>query len=114
MRASCGESWLDPKIWQKLAFFALVQPDGDVLPVRTIYGDGHVGEQTNIGLNPLTSAKPMWFAGPDIVASLLLSGMKPKILRAIRFEAVGVQRGMKSVKLGKGSINLCATISFAK
>jgi len=105
---------LDPKIWQKLAFFALVQPDGDVLPVRTIYGDGHVGEQTNIGLNPLTSAKPMWFAGPDIVASLLLSGMKPKILRAIRFEAVGVQRGMKSVKLGKGSINLCATISFAK
>src|SRR5450755_225644 len=44
-------------------------------------------------------------AGPDVIASALLTGKPPKILRAIRFEAVGIQRGMKSVNLGKGFIN---------
>jgi hypothetical protein len=96
----------DPRTWPKLAFFALVQPDLDtILPVRRVYGDGHAGEQTNIGLNPLTSGKPVWFAGPDIIGSLLLSGKPPKILDAIRFQPVGVQKGMKSAKLGKGSID---------
>src|SRR5207249_5016739 len=80
--------------WPKLAFFALVQPNADVLPVRTIYSDVQGSDQTNIGLNPLTSEKPLWFAGPDIVGSLLLTGRAPKILRAIRFKAVGVQKGM--------------------
>jgi hypothetical protein len=96
---------LDPKTWPKLAFFALIQPEGDILPVRTVYGDGQVSNQTNIGLNPLTSSKPLWFAGPDVIASMLLSGKPPRILRAIRFEPIGKQKRMKSVKLGKGSIN---------
>jgi hypothetical protein len=96
---------LNPKIWPKLNFFALIQPEGDVLPVRAVYGEGRMSNETNIGLNPLTSEKPIWFAGPDIVGSLLQTGKAPKILRAIRFEAVGVQKGMKSVKLGKASIN---------
>jgi hypothetical protein len=95
----------DPKTWSELAFFALVQPEGDILPVRTVYGDRQGGEQTNIGLNPLASEKPIWFAGRDIAGAQLLSGKKPKILRAIRFEPVGVQEGMSSVKLGNGSIN---------
>ena len=96
---------LTQSTWPKLAFFALIQPDSDVLPVRTIYGDEYIGEQTNIGLNPLTSSKPVWFAGPDLVASLLLSRKIPNILRAIRFETVGVQEGMRSVNLGSGSID---------
>ncbi len=96
---------LDQRTWPKLAFFALIQPDGDILPVRTIYGDGQSGNQTNIGLNPLTSDKPTWFAGPDIVGSTLLKGRPPKILRAIRIEPVGVQEGMRSVVLGAGSID---------
>ena len=70
-----------------------------------MYGDGRANSETNIGLNPLTSDKPLWFAGPDVVASLLLTGKVPKIIRAIRFEAVGVQKGMKSVQLGNGSID---------
>ena len=96
---------LDPKTWHKLTFFALVQPDADILPVRAVYGENRVGGETNIGLNPLTSDKPIWFAGPDIVASLLQAGKSPKILRAIRFEAVGVQKGLNSLKLGTSSIN---------
>jgi hypothetical protein len=96
---------LDKRTWPKLAFFALIQPNGDILPVRTIYGDGQSGDQTNIGLNPLTSDKSVWFAGPDIVGSILLTGQVPKILRAIRIEPVGVQKDMKSVVLGTGSID---------
>ncbi len=33
---------LDSKIWPKLTFFALIQPEGDILPVRTVYGEGRV------------------------------------------------------------------------
>jgi hypothetical protein len=91
--------------WAKLNFFALVQPHGDILPVRTVYGPEPAGDQTNIGLNPLTSGKPVWFAGPDLVASLLLTGRVPKIIRAIRFEPSGKQKGMQSVELGAGSID---------
>ena len=105
LQALTLDQLLDQSTWPKLAFFALIQPDGDILPVRTVYGDEHVGEQTNIGLNPITSAKPIWFAGPDVVASLLLSRKMPKILRAIRFEPIGVQKEMRSVNLGAGSID---------
>jgi hypothetical protein len=96
---------LDPRTWSKLTFFGLVQPDADIFPVRTVYGDGNTNDQTNIGLNPLTSAKPLWFAGPDIVGSFLLTGKIPRLLRAIRFEPEGLQQGMKSVQLGNGSID---------
>jgi len=99
------EQMLKQSTWPKLNFFALVQPQADILPVRTVYGPEPVGDQTNIGLNPLTSAKPIWFAGPDLVVSLLLTDRVPKIIRAIRFEASGKQKGMKSVELGWGSID---------
>jgi hypothetical protein len=105
---------LNPKTWQKLNFFALVQPDADILPVRAVYGENRVGGEPNIGLNPLTSDKPIWFAGPDVVASLLQTGKPPKILRAIRLEALGIQKGLKSVKLGKGSINPARDDFFRK
>jgi len=105
---------LDPKTWPKLNFFALIQPDGDILPVQAVYGESRVGGEPNIGLNPLTSEKPIWFAGPDIVASVLQTGKSPKILRAIRLEAVGVQKGLKSVKLGNSSINPARDDFFRK
>jgi hypothetical protein len=95
----------DPTTWPKLAFFALIQPEEDILPVRTIYGDNKGCNQTNIGLNPLTSDKPVWFAGPDIVGSTLLKRRPPKVLRAIRIEPIGVQKDMKAVALGTGYID---------
>jgi hypothetical protein len=96
---------LDPKMWPNLCFFALIHPDSDILPVRTVYGDRRVSGETNIGLNPLASDNPIWFAGPDIIASRLQTGKTPKILRAIRFQPVGIQKGLNSLKLGKSSIN---------
>src|SRR5205807_10597832 len=105
---------LDPESWHKLNFFALVQPDADILPVRAVYGENRVGSETNIGLNPLTSDEPIWFAGPDVVASRILTEKPPKILRAIRFEPVGVQKGLHAVKLGKESIDPSRHDCFCK
>ena len=95
------ESVLKPEFWKDLMFFALVQPDGDVLPVRTTYNDA----TSNIGVNPLTSRAPIWYAGPDLVNATLQTGRPPKILRAIRIVPVGQQAGLKPVPL-RGAVEI--------
>jgi len=84
-----------PKTWEHFNFFALVKPDNDILPVRTVYN----GITQNIGNNYLTSDSPMWFAGPDLIASALLTGKAPHIIRAIHMVPHSKQAGMKSVNL---------------
>ena len=84
---------LRPESWKDLRWFALVRPSGDVLPVRTTYD----AESYNIGLNYLDSEKPIWFSGPDIMASMLYTGKAPEILRAIRMVPLGTQKGLKPV-----------------
>jgi hypothetical protein len=95
------EKVLDQSFWKNLAFFALVQPDGDILPVRTTYS----GLSSNIGINPLTSKDPIWYAGPDLVAATLLTGRPPAILRAIRLEPSGQQPDLEPVSL-RGMIDI--------
>ena len=89
----------DPKLWKKFNFFALVQPDNDILPVRTVYD----GVTQNIGNNYLTSETPLWFAGCDVIASAIRTGKPPRILQAIRMVPHGKQAGMKTVNL-RGSM----------
>jgi hypothetical protein len=96
------EQLLDPDIWLRLGFFALIEPHGDILPVRTCYSE--TGE-TNIGRNPLTSKEPIWYAGPDLAAAVLLTGRSPKIIRAIRLVPVGIQNGLVSTVLGDRTID---------
>lgn len=85
----------DPAFWKRLSFFALVLAKKDVLPVRTAYN----GRTQNIGLNHLTSERPIWFAGPDVVISCLLTGRVPYIVRAIRMVPHGRQRGLERTNL---------------
>jgi hypothetical protein len=85
----------EPSFWKNLVGYALIVPDGDILPVRTCYN----GESNNVGVNPLTSSKPIWFAIADLVAATLLSGKPPKILRAFRVVPEGRQRGLKAIAL---------------
>lgn len=72
---------LDPATWLKLGFFASVKPSTDILPVRALYNDTG---STNIGLNPLTSERPIWYAGPDLAASRLARKRTPKIVKAFK------------------------------
>ena len=94
-----------PAFWKRLNFYARIVPEGDVLPVRSIYG-GKSGT-CNIGLNELHWKQPMWVAGPDLIASVLLSasGHIPKVQEAFRIVPHGKQRGLKPVKL-RGVISI--------
>jgi hypothetical protein len=89
------ERCFDRKFWSKFRFFALVRPGNDILPVRTVYN----GTTQNIGINYLTSKETLWFAGPDIIASILLTGKIAHIEKAIRVVARGKQAGLGSTSL---------------
>jgi hypothetical protein len=89
------DNCFDRKIWPQFKFFALVCPDNDILPVRTVYN----GTTQNIGVNYLTSKEPIWFAGPDVIASILLTGKVPRIEKAIRVQPRGRQSGLGSTSL---------------
>jgi hypothetical protein len=93
------ERCFDPALWKQFNFFALVEPDNDILPVRTVYD----GVTQNIGNNYLTSQTPLWFAGCDVIASAIRTGKPPRILRAVRLVPHGKQAGMKAVNL-RGSM----------
>jgi len=47
----------------------------------------------------------MWIAGPDLVASALLSGHTPNVLEAFRLVPHGRQRGLRRIKL-RGAISV--------
>jgi hypothetical protein len=89
----------DRESWPDFRFYALVQPDQDIFPVRAAYKDREP-DKLNIGLNYLTSEEPIWLAGPDIIASILLNnGKVPHILKAICVLPVGKQAGLRPVHL---------------
>ena len=56
------------------------------MPVRARYG---YTRSWGIGINPLTSERPLWYTLADAAASKLLSEKSPRVLRAIRLEAEG-------------------------
>lgn len=91
------EELFRPAVWKRLNFYVQIVPDQDILPVRSVY-DSKSGT-CNIGLNSLFWKQPMWVAGPDLLASALLSGHIPDIRKAIRIVPHGKQRGLKSVCL---------------
>lgn len=101
------KSCFERNLWRQFRFFALVRPNEDILPVRTVYN----GRTQNIGINYLTSKEPIWFAGPDVIASILLTGKVPHIEKAIRVVPHGKQveltgtslRGMVEVDANRHS-----------
>jgi hypothetical protein len=96
------ETSLDPISWKSFDFFASIRPAGDILPVRSLYGESG---NTNIGLNPLTSDEPIWYAGPDLVGSKLKTGRAPRVIRAFKLVPKGIQKGMKATEIGSREIN---------
>jgi hypothetical protein len=88
---------LRPGEWPHLAYFAQVVPDGDVLPVRARYDNA--SDAFNIGVNSLASDEALWYAGPDLAASAILTGKAPRIVRAVRLVPMGRQRGLRPVSL---------------
>ena len=86
--------------WKQLSFFALVKPKDDILPVRTVYDNKGNKRTRNIGLNYLRSNTPIWYAGPDLIASKILTGKAHRILKAIRLIPRNPQKSLKATNLG--------------
>jgi len=92
------DNTFDRTLWKRLSFFALVKPQNDILPARTVYSD--TGRTQNIGLNYLSSKEPIWYAGPDLIASKILTGKTPRILKALEMVPSGRQNRLRSTNLG--------------
>ena len=88
-------------LWKTLNGIALVDVDNDILPLRAKY-NGKIAY--NIGLN-YAKGKALWYAYPDIIASKLLTGKKPKIIRAFRFVPKGKQSNLHTINLFGKAIN---------
>jgi hypothetical protein len=82
-----------PDFWKTLTVLVQVTPDNDIFPVRAFYREGN----RTIGLNYLTSDEPMWFTLADCIASKILTGKTPKIVRAIRFSPREAQNGLRPI-----------------
>jgi len=113
------DSVFEPDLWKTFAGYALVEPHNDILPIRTEYNEN--SDESNIGVNILERADyPIWFAIPDLVASVLLAGKVPKIVKAIHIVPIGIQKGLRPIALrGKENVdpitgNLFKTIIEAK
>ena len=76
------ESCFRKHTWERFRGIVRIRPTEDIVPVRSRYGKA----SWNIGVNYYTSDEPQWFAIPDIVASILLTGKVPEIDAAYVFE----------------------------
>jgi hypothetical protein len=99
------DSAFEPALWEKFAGYALIDPRDDVLPIRTEYNEN--SDDKNIGVNILERAdRPIWYAIPDLVDSVLLAGKVPTILKAIRVVPEGKQKGLRPIALrGKEQVD---------
>ena len=86
----------DPATWRAFPVLVQIRPDADILPVRAQYG---AEPATTIGLNHLSSERPVWATMPDCIASKLLTGKAPEVLRAIRFTPRGQQRELARINI---------------
>jgi len=80
------EGCFDPALWPRLVGIALVEPAGDVLPVRARYGSN---PEWGTAVNPVHAgplAHQLWYSLADLVAATLLTGRPPTVLRAVRFQ----------------------------
>jgi len=91
----------DPKIWKELAVIVCIKPDSDILPVRARYGTKH---SYNIGINHITYDGMLWYALSDVLASKILTGKSPEIIKAIRFSPKANQN-LKEITILDEKIN---------
>ena len=94
----------DATTWRRLTTLVQVLPAADIFPVRTRYaprikGETKSADMPTIGVNYLSADRPLWFTLADCVASKLLTGKAPKVVRAIRFEPRPPQDGLRDIEI---------------
>ena len=82
----------EPSTWPLLNAFVRVVPRGDVLPCRAVYSDA--SNDWQVGINHIyargeDTQTGIWYALPDVVASVVLTGKVPELVDAFRLVGVG-------------------------
>lgn len=102
LRKVSARRLFSPSTWQHLLGFVRVIPNDDILPSRSKYSvesnDWQVALNYLTGL-PTGKKDALWFALPDVVASVLLTGKIPKIVDAFQLQARGTLNHLQSVRL---------------
>ncbi|WP_406661511.1 DNA polymerase [Methanolobus sp. ZRKC3] len=83
--------------WKDFVVMVKVQPDNDILPVRMDYKGSGTGY--NVGINYLSSDSELWYALPDVISSVILTGKVPEIIEAIKFIPKGVQKQLRESQI---------------
>jgi hypothetical protein len=114
LRTVTPETLFDPQTWKQLPAFVRVTARGDVLPSRAKYS--RESNDYQVGLNHLHAASDrpedgLWFALPDVVASVLLTGRMPQIVDAFRIVPEGQLAGLKPIRL-RGAVTVAAGQDF--
>ena len=97
------ERCFDPAFWHSEIGVTLVQvenPDGALLPVRGEYDE--LSDSYGIGVNPLRYEGTLWYMAPDVINAQIHTPNTFTIKQAIQLVPVGIQKGLKSVKLRGG------------
>ena len=102
LRTITPETLFKSQTWTKLPAFARVIPDGDILPTRATYS--RESNDYQVALNHLYAKSDdpkdgLWYALPDLAASVLLTGRVPRIVDAFAIEARGKLPGLRKITL---------------
>jgi hypothetical protein len=85
------------EIWKQMNIVCLIEPENDILPVRTKFKPKD--NTKNIALGNIESSPKFWYAISDIIASKILTGKSPKILKAYKYTPKGLQKNLKKINL---------------
>ena len=91
-----------PQTWPKMVGIAQVRANEDVLPIRGQYGR-RPGRR--IGWNHFSQHEDdhlIWVTVLDLVASKILTGRVPKIVRGLSFSPLEPQKGLQTITFGDG------------
>jgi DNA polymerase elongation subunit (family B) len=89
------------KVWRQLLGFALIDPAGAILPLRTAFQDDADKDDgkasINVGLAEVEHGPPIWVTYLDVLASKFLTGEMPRVLKTMRMVPVGRQPNLKKI-----------------
>lgn len=91
------EDLRDKEIWKGFNVLVELEADEDILPLRSNYLEK--SPIYNVGINYVKNKQSLFYALPDVISSVLLTGKVPKIKRAIRFIPIGKQESLKKTEV---------------
>jgi DNA polymerase elongation subunit (family B) len=89
------------KIWRRLLGFALIDPAGAILPLRTAFQDAFDKDDgkasINVGLTEIEHGPAIWVTYLDVLQSKFLTGKMPRLLKTMRMVPVGRQPNLQKI-----------------